>query len=226
MRLALNYYLRATTPLLLFTEYNARQHIAVLSFASGMLLVEDGDIGLHEAGYLIQVSANLLDIFDPATYTSYWHGGPFAGPGADLLAVSLDGIEEAIKSDTLTGVGCILCFLYAVCSTRHRKLYYDNRPRNIATPVGKVNNDNPFVGLIQAISEPKLTFALWEQSVDLQLQRIYDWQHNLPPNTAGFDTATNVLGVGGSVCNIMRQYASPYLVTNRAVPPLRSYFTP
>ncbi|KAF9059655.1 hypothetical protein BDP27DRAFT_1340983, partial [Rhodocollybia butyracea] len=188
-------------------------------------LSEEGDVGVHEAGYLIQVSANLLDLYDPATYTSYWHGGPFAGPGAELLTVTLDGIEEAIKSYTLTGVACILCFLYSLCSTRHRKLYYANQPGNLATHVSKINPNNPFVGLIHAISEPRPTFALWEQSVDFNLQRIYAWQHDLSPTTAGFATATNVLAVGGSVRNLMRQLAGPYLVTNRAVPPLCSYFT-
>ncbi|KAF9061356.1 hypothetical protein BDP27DRAFT_1338332 [Rhodocollybia butyracea] len=225
MRIALNLYLRFTTPLLSFTKYSARQHIAALSFISNMPLNEEGDIGTHEAGYLIQTSAQLLDLFDPATYTSYWHGGPFAGPGAGLLTATLDAIEEAIKSDTLTGAACILSFLYPVCSTRHRKLYYDNQPGNLTTHVGKINHDNPFVGLIHAISEPRPTFALWEQSVDSNLQRIYAWLHDLPPTTAGFATATNVLAVGGSVCNLMRQLASPYLVTDRAVPPLHSYFT-
>ncbi|KAF9043477.1 hypothetical protein BDP27DRAFT_1434915 [Rhodocollybia butyracea] len=225
MRLALSYYLRATTPLLSFTEYSARQHIATLIFASGITLVEDGDIGVHEGAYLAQTCANWLDLLDPATYTSYWHGGPFTGPGADLLAVTFDGIEEAIKSYTLTGVGCMICFLYAVCSTRHRKLFYDNRPENLTVHLGKMDHDNPYVGLIHAISEPRSTFTLWEQSVDLNLQRIYDWQVNLPPTTGGFTTATNILDVGGPVCDIMRQYAGAYLVTDRVVPPLRSYFT-
>ncbi|KAF9059653.1 hypothetical protein BDP27DRAFT_454864 [Rhodocollybia butyracea] len=228
MRVALNYYLRATIPVVSFTEYNARQHIATLIFASSIPLNEEGDMGLHEAGYLIQTSAQLLDLFDPATYTSYRHGGPFAGPGAELLTATLDAMEEAIKSYTLTGASCIICFLYVVCSTRHRKLYYDNRPmaRNLATHVGKIDYDNPFVGLVHTvISEPGPTFALWEKSVDLHLQRIYDWLHGLPPNTAGFTTATNALDMGGSVCNLMRQLVGPYLVTDRAVPPLCSYFT-
>ncbi|KAF9059647.1 hypothetical protein BDP27DRAFT_1431036 [Rhodocollybia butyracea] len=228
MRLALNYYLRATTPLLLFTEYSARQHIAALSFVSGILLVEDNDVGLQEAAYLVQASAQMLDPFEPATYMSYWHGGPFAGPGADLLAATLDAIEEAVESNTLTGASCLISFLYAICSTRHRKLYYDNRPGNPATPVKKINPDNPFVGLVYTlVSEPGPTFALWEQSVDLNLQKTYDWLRDLPPTTAGFNIATNVLGLGSSVCNLMRQLTHHCLVTHRTVPPpsLRSYFT-
>ncbi|KAF9030064.1 hypothetical protein BDP27DRAFT_1436358 [Rhodocollybia butyracea] len=227
-RLALNYYLRATVPVLSFTEYSAQQHVAALTLICGLSLVEDGDVGLHEAAYLAQAAANLLDVFDPATYSSYLHGGPFAGPGADLLAVTLDGIEESIKSYTLTGGCCILCFLYAVSSTRHRKLYYDNRPRNLATHVGtEINHDNPFVGLVQAVSEPGPTFTLWEQSVDLSLQKTANWLHGLPPTTAGFTIATNVLGVGDSVCDMMRQLMGPYLIIDRAVlpPPLHSYFT-
>ncbi|KAF9043471.1 hypothetical protein BDP27DRAFT_1434910 [Rhodocollybia butyracea] len=184
MLLALNAYLRVTTPLLSFTEYSARQHIATLSFASGIALVEDRDIGMREAAYLSQTCANWLDIFDPATYRSYWHGGPFAGPGADLFTATLDAIEEAIRSDTLTGACCILCILYSVCSTRHRKLYYNNRPGNHVTRVGKMNHDNPFVGLVHAVIEPGPTFVLWEQSVDLNLQRIHEWQVDLPPTTA------------------------------------------
>ncbi|KAF9063062.1 hypothetical protein BDP27DRAFT_1480036 [Rhodocollybia butyracea] len=226
-RLALNFYLRFATPLLLFTEYNPQHHIAAITFASAIPLCEEGDEGVHEAGYLIQASSQLLDLYDPATYKSYWHGGPFAGPGAELLTATLDAVEEAIKSYTLTGVACILCFLYSVCSTRHRKLYYDNQPENLPTHVGKVNlnHDNPFVGLIHAISEPRPTFALWEQSVDLHIRRIHDWQHSLAPTTAGFVTATNVLDVGDSFYNIMHQLARPYLVTDRAVPPLCSYMT-
>ncbi|KAF9069889.1 hypothetical protein BDP27DRAFT_1363029 [Rhodocollybia butyracea] len=227
MRLALNYYLRVTTPLLSFTEYSARQHIATLAFTSGIALNEEGDVGLHEATYLCQASAQLLDLFDPATHRSYWHGGPFAGPGADLLAVTLDAVEEAVESGTLTGACCIICFLYSVSSTRHRKLYYDNRPGNHVTHVGRMDHDNPYVGLVHAVSAPGPAFALWEQSVDLHLQRICDWQHALPPTTAGFTIATNVLGVGGSVCNLMRQLTRPYVVIDRAVPPppLCSYFT-
>ncbi|KAF9061352.1 hypothetical protein BDP27DRAFT_1429097 [Rhodocollybia butyracea] len=194
-------------------------------FASATAFSEEGDLGLHEAVYLIQASSQFLDLFDSATYKSYWHGGPFVGPGAEVLTATLDAVEEAIKCDTLTGVACMLSFLYSVCSARHRKLYYDNRPSNLAVHVGKINHGNPYVGLIHAISEPKPTFPLWEQSVDLHLQRICDWQHALPPTSAGFTTATNVLDVGGFVCNLMRQLAGPYLVTDRAVPPLCSYLT-